>query len=495
MDGQIQETSYRVGGAGDDEVGHERLMGQIRAFTPERYPHVEEVLFVNIPWAEAIVVECEALFERFKVASETIRWKWLAFYGMEALESNNHSLLGRVIESSMTQFPSRGYFFSGRDSEVVLDSFMSDAISKVLTGQPRHAHIPVESIRIDSFTIPNASMFQICRYLQSRGAEPQKGDLGLCKLILRDVLFCEFHGGPFNGASDILATALSSNTCLEELELFQLPLDDGRMARILSALSGHPRIQQLNIGHRVFEVETSRALRQLVDSTRIKGLRFVTTINHSFYATSLEGLIAHLPPSTSLESLELSFNYIPSPDCSEDFQYLLSQLREWPNLRSLNLEKYGTSSLLQGDFDAHTITPTGLRNIYLDFPEPLNWDASRDGPSEPWMLVMLQLLKDFPRLGYIGKGHGQELSQYVQYPEWLRRAMDMNRSCMHLIRGQRLSLVLWPSILARTRKDCFFGSLVDRQANALFQLLQSSTFQLYFDLHVQDLAKCCNGDK
>jgi hypothetical protein len=514
MDDEVDyPTTFTVHGG---ENTQDNVVEQLRALSPERHPQVKEVLLVDIPWSEAIVNECEMLFERYR---DLPRWDWLAFYGLSDAEqartttnanANTNIHLHSMVESSLQHNRSRRYMFSGSTTAswmATMDPAVATAIACVMKDG-----IDLEAIRIDSFCIPNASMFQLSRTLVARHF-PTRGPR--C-LAFRDIHFTEAYGYAYNGASEILATGLAGNSSLIELELFQTRLDDTRLSRLISALVGHPAVRQLNIGQTFLGPESLNALHQLLLSGKLSGLRFVTTLNahHTNRGTTdetrLQHLLAHIPPSPYLKRLEFSFNYLDRSIAEDDVRFVLETVSSrWRQLESLNMEHHGVDSLpVEGllgvrddnnpsSFESFSSSLTSsqrslLRKLYLGLNLPSNFRHCP--PDHPLVAILLNLLTLFPRLGYIGKSpatHEGEDFYYnyttTHYPDCIRHHMNMNRCGYYLLQGvDTVPLSLWPFIFAQTQRDTFVSSGMEYQANAIYHLLQSPTFQLALGLQMRD---------
>jgi hypothetical protein len=469
-------TTYTIHGSENTAA----VLEQLRALRPERFPLVKEVYFSGIVWSQDIVHECDVAFQRY---SSCPRWDWLAFYDMDDLGHGSNVHLGTVVNYAIKQNRSSSYLFSGARTEswtASMDQHVAEAISCVMNDVQ-----DLDAIRIDSFCISNASMFQLSRNLVAR-----KPMVGPSRLVLRDVYYSENYGQPYNGASEILATGLAGNSSLLELELFQTHVDDSRLSRLISALAGHPRLRQLNIGQSVLGTDSLDALRRLICTCQISGLRFAATIINSTPETNLKNLVEHIPPSLFLRSLEFSSNYVPSPDGEEDVRFVLENLSKWPNLVALNMESH---SLESPESVLSAFSPLGspshLQRLYLDLNQPE--DFASCSPCHPLVKFMFKFLTMYPRLGYLGCGPTQQLHRYIAYPPCIRHRMDMNRCGLDLLQGTSIPLSIWPLILARTKNDIFLQICVDYQASAIYHVLQSSTFQLYFDLHVQHHSRIC----
>ena len=485
-----QEISHATTYAIRGYEGDSRVLEQLRNLRPERYPLVKEIHFVNIAWSVAIVNECDIAFESY---TGFPRWGWLAVYGIVD-QGNDFSLhLRSVIDCAIRRNRSSSYLFSGTQSEsstTKMDQHVATAISCVM-----NEVVDLDAIRIDSFCIPNASMFQIAQNLASR-RQPHRPS----RLVLRDVHFVESYGQPYNGASDILATGFAGNSSLIELELFQSRVDDTRMTRLLSSLVGHPMLRQLNIGQTILGTKSLEMLHRLILSGQLSGLRFVATIDSGNPLTNLENLVAHIPPNPFLKRLEFSFNYVPSPTGEEDVRLVLENLPKWPNLVALNMEFH---SLNSPERMLSELSPTSttighlkscsqLRRLYLDLNQPD--DFASYTCSQPLVMTMLHVLRVFPRLGYLGRSQEERvLERYSKGdPACIRHRMDMNRCGLDLLQGASLPLSVWPLILARTQKDDVVPTMITNvsyQANAIYHLLQSPNFfQLFFDLPT-----CCTS--
>lgn len=314
----------------------------------------------------------------------------------------------------------------------------------------------------------------------------------------------------FTDAEDgaiVLSQGLAFNESLEALQLVRCRLSDQHVALVAKALSGHPKLYELDLTGNNCRKEGLAALSTLLSRSECK--IGTLKLNDQFYtytlpssssssSSSFSSTPTALPPfepneavfleslrrNKSLRHLELSRNQL------DDVDPLLSILWDCPNLKVLSLLGNRITRLSSWRRFWLQTRPSRLRRLDLSY-NPFQYGSaeSSDAVSEErtteWLCRLVKahpelhdvsgkqshrLLFNSARRGEVdGGGSCKKESQVFQH------YLDLNKAGRTLIANNSIPLSLWPHVLERTRRMFDPNGDIDltkqRQANVIFHLL------------------------
>jgi hypothetical protein len=274
-----------------------------------------------------------------------------------------------------------------------------------------------------------------------------------------------------DGAITELASGLKHNSSLCILRVQSCHLGDVELAELVDAVESHPSLKELSMWGNNGQKYALIALGKVLASSKCR----LEELNFSSQCTNGNGLTGHLgilaqgflQGNKSLTHLDLSESGLVDKDMDH-----LGQI-----LATCQLEKL--------DLRENKITHSGFVSLTQNIPKSLkefDFRGNDFNNNEEAACHTLTLFEEHPQLwschiGFHWVDSKSPIEQKIQHFK------DLNRCGRILLAGDggaRISLSVWPIVLARVNRVMHFSK--ERTRNAIFHLLQGLTLmQRRFD--------------
>jgi Ran GTPase-activating protein (RanGAP) involved in mRNA processing and transport len=257
-----------------------------------------------------------------------------------------------------------------------------------------------------------------------------------------------------DGAYAILTEGLQNNTTLETLAIRDSPTTDLEVAKLLRALSSHPKLKNLDLSGGQGGQQAVQALQHLLSMSDLHDLRFTRqyTAENGYLVGAQNGLLASaLRGNQCLRKLDLSSN-----DLGDEALDSLAQA--FSTCRMLEV-LYLSKNVLR-DTDLETLLshlPSTLKMLDVSENEFTEHRAEK---------LLLTALEESPRLSHIS--YYQQYTTICVIGRDIQHLMDFNWIGRILFCDRNdLPLSVWPVVLGRAIQ---LGSV--SSTDALFHMLQ-----------------------